>query len=264
MRAFTRAPALVAIALGGAAGGACVSVTETGTQRGYPGAGGAPDAAASDAQRDGALRSVPVSPVSDADVHPRRVDRRDVEAGLGAARDAATVGRDARPDGGDVVSVDGSPASRDSSDATVDARPTAPDCTCPDLGFFLDASTGASSMHLTAPYTLGIYCTETTVQLGHPLCGGVYRLSACNGPDDAPPCVYLAVDRPGRFLLGNYVDGDSAPWDILGGDIVPDAPSGRVETGTFSATMRPRDGGDTVMLSGSFRACVTRMPACSS
>jgi hypothetical protein len=122
---------------------------------------------------------------------------------------------------------------------------------------------GTSSMHLTAPYTLGIYCPETTVQLGHPPCGGVYRLSACSGSDNTPPCMYMAVDRPRSFLLGDFVSADGTPWDILDGDIVPDPPSGRVQTGTFSANMRPRAGGDSVMLSGSFRACVTRMPACS-
>jgi hypothetical protein len=261
MRPFARVAVLLALGHAASIGGACSSVTETGTRRGYPGSSGSSDAGVVAPEADGTPRSVEPIPARDAEIlRPR--DRRAADAGPMAARDGSPGAlHDASPAASDAVADGVAPGIQDAS--RDDAAPAAPDCSCPDLGFFLDATMGASSLHLTAPYLLRIYCNETTVQLGHPPCSGVYRLSACDGPNNAPPCMYMAVDRSRGFLLGSFVDADGAPWDILGGDIVPDPPSGRVETGTFSATLRPRAGGDAATLSGSFRACVTLGLSCA-
>jgi hypothetical protein len=172
-------------------------------------------------------------------------------------------------------SSDGSAeASRDASahrsrDASAEAQTkdaadalTTPDCACPPLEFFLDTSFDGVSVHLTAPYPLGIYCEETAVQLAHPACGEVYRLSACNGSGFAPPCFYMGVDFAHGFLLGHFIDPAARTWDIVDGTIAPDAPTGRVGTGTFTATLRSRTDGTELSLSGSFSACLPRMPAC--
>jgi hypothetical protein len=139
----------------------------------------------------------------------------------------------------------------------------APDCTCPAEDFFLDTTMGTTPFHLTAPYVFNIYCRETAVQLAHPACGEVYRLSACNGPNYGPPCIYMGVDLSRGFILGDLVDASGQPWDILDGSIAPDPPVGRAATGTFTATLRPRAGGDEISMSGSFRACMPLFPTCN-
>jgi hypothetical protein len=152
-------------------------------------------------------------------------------------------------------------ATRDGSlDAVADAL-SAPDCSCPAQSFYLNASTGTSALNLRAPYPLGIYCEETAVQLGHPPCSDVYRLSACNGPDFAPPCFYMAVSQSSGLLLGNYVDATGALFDVVDGSISPEI-AGRVGIGSFIATLEPRAGGATTTLRGAFRACVPRFPSC--
>ena len=90
----------------------------------------------------------------------------------------------------------------------------------------------------------------------------MYRLSACNGAAFEPPCLYMAVDGARGLLLGNYVDATGADFDVLDGTITPDPPVGRVGTGTFTASIHPRRGGEAIAVSGTYRACVTRMPAC--
>lgn len=177
------------------------------------------------------------------------------ESGMGRpiAPDAATV-RDA-----DTPSTDGS---RDAAlDVAPDVAPS-PDCTCPPGDFTLDAVMGTTPIHLAAPYVLNIYCEETAVTLGHPSCGQVYRLSGCAAPHYGPPCLYMGVDLSSGFLLGSFVDANGQPWDLLSGIIAPDPPEGRVATGNFAATLRPRAGGDVVSISGNFRACMPVFPAC--
>ena len=188
---------------------------------------------------------------------PARQRRRD-----GASSDSPVV--DAR-DTVDVSMQDARIAqvADASGDDAADAL-TSPDCSCPPSDYFIDATMGAAHMHLTAPYKLLIYCEETTVHLAHPPCDDdVYRLSACYGPSSEPPCVYLAVTLSRGLLLGGLVDASGQDWIMEAGEIAPDAPVRRIATGTFSATLRPRGGGDAAVLSGSFRACVPRMPACA-
>ena len=195
--------------------------------------------------------------------------------GRGVARDAAVDAHSpvdaspgtSRPDAHVGTAESGVPDARPplldaARESSPPDGPLAPDCTCPPFDYFLDITMGASLLHLTAPYALNIYCTETAVQLGHPPCGEVYRLSACNGPGFAPPCFYMGVDRSRGFLLGSFVDASGQPWDAETGAITPEPPMGRVGTGSFSATLRPRSGGDAVAVSGRFAACMTAFPAC--
>ena len=175
-----------------------------------------------------------------------------------ASIDGAATNPDARADAAGTY-VD---ATRDApSDVRAEDVLTSPDCNCPPSNFQLDVTLGTTAYMLTAPNPLGIYCIETSVQLGHPPCTNVYRLSACYGANFAPPCIYIAVDGP-RLLLGTFLDETGAVFDIIEGDIEPDPPSGRVATGSFAATIRPRAGGDTATLSGVYRACATRFPSC--
>ena len=153
------------------------------------------------------------------------------------------------------------------SDGSRDGAPDAlvsPDCSCPPLDFFIDATVFGTSIHLTAPYALNIYCEETAVTLGHPACGQVYRLSGCSGPDTAPPCLYMGVDQERGFILGHFIDANGLAWDLLSGSIAADPPVGQAATGTFTATLRPRTGGDTWSMSGTFRGCMPRFPPCAS
>jgi len=189
------------------------------------------------------------------------VPRHDAPSSLpDASIDGAVTEPDARAD----APKTGADAARDApSDVRTEDVLTSPDCHCPPSNFQLDVTLGTTAYMLTAPNPLGIYCTETSVQLGHPPCTNVYRLSACYGANFTPPCIYIAVDGP-RLLLGTFLDETGTVFDIIEGDIEPDPPSGRVATGSFAATIRPRSGGDTATLSGVYRACATLFPSCDA
>jgi hypothetical protein len=172
-----------------------------------------------------------------------------------ADADTGTVNDAARPG-------DAAPARDGSRDSAPDPL-VSPDCSCPPLDFFVDATMGTTQIHLAAPYVLNIYCEETAVTLAHPACGEVYRLSGCNGPNYAPPCLYMGVDMVRGFILGHFIDANGQTWDLLSGSIAPDLPVERAATGTFAATLRPRAGGDVVSMSGIFRGCMPRFPPCA-
>jgi hypothetical protein len=160
--------------------------------------------------------------------------------------------------------------SRDASadalgDAVPDARfdgPSAPDCTCPEDDYFVDAGVGGVRQRFTAPYQLFLYCQETAVQLVHTPCSDLYSLSACAGPNHGLPCLYVAVDLTRGPIIGHYQEATGQTGDMLGASMELGPATGRIATGTFHATFDlPRDGG-LLMAFGSFRACAPRMPAC--
>jgi hypothetical protein len=152
-------------------------------------------------------------------------------------------------------------------EAALDAEfdgPSVPDCTCPDGDYFVDAIVGGVHQRFTAPYELFLYCQETAVQLVHTSCSDLYSLSACTGPNYGPPCLYVVVDLTRGPLIGHYFESTGQTGELLAGSIQLEPASGRIATGTFQATFaNPRDGG-LLPASGSFRACVPRMPACRS
>jgi len=188
------------------------------------------------------------------------VDAREAEKDSGGTR----LLEDARV----AVVADATPP-REPRDASVEAAsdagfdgPTAPDCTCPEDDYFVDAVVGGVQERFTAPYGLILYCPETAVQLVHTPCSELYSLSACTGPNYGPPCLYVVVDLTRGPLIGHYFESTGHTGELLAGSIALGPAIGRIATGTFQATFaNPRDGG-VLSAFGSFRACVPRMPAC--
>jgi hypothetical protein len=192
--------------------------------------------------------------------------------GPGAAppTDAAVVSTDAAPPSDSAQDATADAALRsDAQDASTDAARdaaidavTSPDCTCPSGDYFVDVDVLGARAHLGEPYRLSLYCDETRPQLAHPSCGEVYRLSACHGPNNEPPCLYLTVDLAHGPVIGDWVDATGQTSDLLSGVLAPSASSGRVGIGTFSATFQ-RSGQQPITVSGSFRACMPVMPRCA-
>jgi len=178
---------------------------------------------------------------------------------------------DASLDGATKGASDGSrDASVDSSlDAPFDAARDAvsdallsPDCRCPPGDYFLDATVGSRTLHLTEPLELLLFCDETTVQLAHNDCGRIYRVSACAGPNSGPPCVYIAVDLDRGPLVGEYIDETGQTWLLRSGTIDPDPSNGRRATGTFSGTYTSEHGDASLVVQGNYAACANAFPPC--
>jgi hypothetical protein len=185
-----------------------------------------------------------------------------------APSDAALPMKDASVDS--AASFDGAPrkdgGSR-SEEASLDAPSDAllaPDCHCPPGDYFVDATIDGKSAHLAEPFVLDMLCEEESAELIHPCEGDFYRLLACNGEGSSPPCVYVAVAPSLGLHIGFLTTQSGQTWSLEDGAISPDATAHQVGTGSFSATFAGDRDGSTISVSGTYRACVPRMPECAS
>lgn len=127
----------------------------------------------------------------------------------------------------------------------------------------MDVTVDGEAKRFTAPYDLQLYCHETEVQIAHPSCTDIYRLSGCSGPDGGGvSCLYVAVDLTQGPLIGDYFDSTGQTWDLQAASMEVGGAVGRSLDGTFRATFVNPSNGAVLSTSGTFHACATRMPAC--
>jgi hypothetical protein len=212
-------------------------------------AGGAPDADAKLPPRwDG-------SALADATTR----DRNPPPSEAGATDAPADVrGEETRPP--DAAS-DGVGASRD---AVPDARdaPAAPDCSCPPDDYYIDvAINDDAKLRLSFAHRIGLYCYETEPQLAHPPCGSILRLSGCAGPENGPPCLYLAVDGQ-TPITGFFVSSTGQTFELVTGRITEQTTAGRLATGTFSANYASKTSEASLRVDGEFHVCTTLFSPC--
>jgi len=142
-----------------------------------------------------------------------------------------------------------------------DAPGATPDCRCPQDDYFVDADLNGVEVRLSSPFHIGLYCDETAPQLANPPCGATLRLSACAGPQNTPPCLYVAVD--GRTpIVGLFLDATGQTFELVTGEVTLDAATGRLAIGTFSATYAGRTSEASVTAVGTFHACTTLFQPC--
>jgi hypothetical protein len=150
---------------------------------------------------------------------------------------------------------------RDARAEARDATVVPPDCRCPADDFYVDADLGGTSVRLSSPFHVGLYCEETAPQLANPPCGSVFRLSACAGPQNAPPCLYVAVDGQ-TPVVGFFLDATGQTFELVNGKIELQSTTGRLAIGTFSATYTGRTSEAAVTAVGTFHACTTLFQPC--
>jgi hypothetical protein len=183
------------------------------------------------------------------------------DASLDAPHDAAPRDASRR----DATPSDGAPTESGARDAMNDSAfdgSLAPDCRCADGPYFVDANVGGQIFHLGEPYRFYLACEETAPQLLHNPCGPIYRLTACEKPDNGPPCLYVAVDSDTGPLIGSYTDETGQTWELRTGSIAPGMTLGSVATGTFSATYVDLHADASLVVTGSYSACAPSFPAC--
>ena len=174
----------------------------------------------------------------------------------------AVVDRRVPPDDGQAI-PDDSGTSRDARPEASDAAVIPPDCRCPAGSFYVNLNLGGSLVRLSAPFHIGLYCDETAPQLANPPCGSVLRLSACAGPQNAPPCLYVAVDGQ-TAVAGFFLDSTGQTFELVTGKIELQSTTGRLAIGTFSATYTSRTSEASVTAVGMFHACTTLFRPCGT
>jgi hypothetical protein len=144
-----------------------------------------------------------------------------------------------------------------------DAVIVSPDCRCPSGDFYVDVDLNGSAARLSSPFHIGLYCDETAPQLAYPPCGSVTRLSACTGPQNSPPCLYVAADGQ-TPVAGFFLDSTGQTFDFVTGKVELQSTTGRLAIGTFSATYASRTSEASVTATGTFHACTTLFQPCGT
>jgi hypothetical protein len=141
--------------------------------------------------------------------------------------------------------------------------PVAPVCECPTNDYYVEIHlTGSGETErLSFPFALSLYCDETAPQFANPPCGEVYRVSACKGPQSAPPCVYVAVDGK-TPVVGIYEDSSHQTYELVSASLPAPTVVDRVAVGSFNADFASKTSEATINIIGTFHACTTTFGPC--
>lgn len=141
--------------------------------------------------------------------------------------------------------------------------PVSPICECPTNDYYVEINLPGSGQteRLSFPFVLSLYCDETAPQFANPPCGTVYRVSACKGPQSAPPCVYVAVDGQ-TPVIGIYEDSSRQTYSLVSASLPPPTVVDRVALGSFNADFASQTSEATVNIIGTFHACTTVFGPC--
>ncbi|MBM4363404.1 MAG: hypothetical protein FJ104_12040 [Deltaproteobacteria bacterium] len=112
---------------------------------------------------------------------------------------------------------------------------------------------GAAETRLDAPYPLRVYCEETLPLAARDPVTGVVRVSACAGPDSAPPCLYVALAGE-RLLLGVLVTAEGETLDVVSGSLVASEATPGGLRGELFLEVAGSDGGRSPV-GATFRGC---------
>lgn len=190
--------------------------------------------------------------------HPERDAARDARSTLSSGGRSGAAGT-----GGRSGDADASLPASGGSSSTIDAQAAVAPCQCPRDAFFVEVRGDGNPVVLsfggaqTPPMCEAGSMPNTPTGAATKSCGIFVftELSACKGPNHAPPCVNVQSNARG---FGTYVDAMGRSWNIdalsLRVDDAGTATNGAFR-GHYDAQVSRGDGGLPVDLSGNLYVC---------